>query len=248
VSEALELESVEVGQELELAAPAGTLFRTDDPDEVVARATRTANTLANVIREQKLATNIKGREHVRVEGWSLLGTMLGVFPVCTETRKTEDGWIARVEARTLSGAVVGAAEAICSRSEKTWATREDYALCSMAQTRATSKALRQPLGFVMTLAGFAETPAEEMPRDFQEPPTGAAQTQDQRDELFKIVRHLEELAPSVLREEDWATTLKAFTEAQFGKSESKALSKDEMDSLIVYALDLAKTEIPRSPG
>jgi hypothetical protein len=35
----------------------------------------------------------------------------------------------------------------------------------MAQTRATSKALRQPLGFVMTLAGYAATPAEEMPRE-----------------------------------------------------------------------------------
>jgi hypothetical protein len=35
----------------------------------------------------------------------------------------------------------------------------------MAQTRATSKALRQPLGFVMTLAGYSATPAEEMPRD-----------------------------------------------------------------------------------
>ena len=33
----------------------------------------------------------------------------------------------------------------------------------MAQTRATSKALRQPLGFVITLAGFDPTPAEEMP-------------------------------------------------------------------------------------
>ena len=42
--------------------------------------------------------------------------------------------------------------------------RDDYALRSMAQTRATSKALRQPLGFVMSLAGFDPTPAEEMPR------------------------------------------------------------------------------------
>ena len=35
----------------------------------------------------------------------------------------------------------------------------------MAQTRATSKALRLPLGFVMTLAGLEATPAEEMPQD-----------------------------------------------------------------------------------
>ena len=46
--------------------------------------------------------------------------------------------------------------------EKTWAGRDDYALRSMAQTRATSKAMRQPLGFIITLAGFDATPAEEM--------------------------------------------------------------------------------------
>jgi hypothetical protein len=33
----------------------------------------------------------------------------------------------------------------------------------MAQTRAVSKALRLPLGFVMQLAGFNPTPADEMP-------------------------------------------------------------------------------------
>ena len=33
----------------------------------------------------------------------------------------------------------------------------------MAQTRAVSKALRLPLGFVMSIAGYEATPAEEMP-------------------------------------------------------------------------------------
>lgn len=142
-----------------------TLFGTDDPAGVVRRATEAAKPLADVVRKQKLATNIHGREHVRVEGWTLLGSMLGVFPVCTWTRKLEDGWEARVEARTRDGSIVGAAEAECLRSESTWKSRDDYALRSMAQTRATSKALRQPLGFVMQLAGFDPTPAEEMPRD-----------------------------------------------------------------------------------
>jgi hypothetical protein len=76
-----------------------------------------------------------------------------------------DGWEARVEARTLAGQVVGAAEAECLRTEKTWSSRDDYALRSMAQTRAVSKALRGPLGFVVTLAGYEATPAEEMPAE-----------------------------------------------------------------------------------
>lgn len=51
------------------------------------------------------------------------------------------------------------------RDERTWKDRDDYALRSMAQTRATSKALRGPLGFIVTLAGFEATPSEEMPAD-----------------------------------------------------------------------------------
>ena len=149
--------------------PPATLFGTDDPLEVVARSARIADSLASVIRQQKLAVTISGREHVRVEGWTLLGTMLGVFPVCVWTRKTDDGWEARVEARTRDGSVVGAAESQCSRSEGTWKSRDDFALRSMAQTRATSKALRQPLGFVMGMAGFEATPAEEMPADPRPP-------------------------------------------------------------------------------
>jgi hypothetical protein len=86
------------------------------------------------------------------------------------------GWEARVIARTRMGEVVGSAEAECLRSEDAWSftpppnkygktppARDDYALRSMAQTRAVSKALRLPLGFVMQLAGFNPTPAEEMP-------------------------------------------------------------------------------------
>jgi hypothetical protein len=154
----------EVGTELvPVAAPTSpTLFRTENPNEVVTRAAETANALAAVVKAKKLTVSIQGRDHVRVEGWTLLGAMLGVFPICTWTRKLENGWEARVEARTLAGQLVGAAEAQCLGSEKTWASRDDYALRSMAQTRATSKALRQPLGFVMSMAGFSATPAEEM--------------------------------------------------------------------------------------
>src|SRR3990167_5245892 len=142
-----------------------TLFGTDDPAEVVIRATKIADALADVIRKQGLASRIGDREYVRVEGWTFLGTMLGVFPVTAWTRRiegAEGGWEARVEAVTKDGVVIGAAEAECLRTERTWAKRDDYALRSMAATRATSKALRMPLGFVMTLAGFEATPADEM--------------------------------------------------------------------------------------
>ena len=46
-----------------------------------------------------------------------------------------------------------------------WSGRDDYALRSMAQTRAVSKALRLPLGFIVALAGYEATPADEMPAE-----------------------------------------------------------------------------------
>jgi len=138
------------------------LFGTTEPCEIVSKATAVADSLKSVIKKQGLISNIQGKEYPRCEAWTLLGTMLGVFPVCVWTKQVEGGWEARVEARTRDGSILGAAEAQCLRSERNWSNRDDFALRSMAQTRATAKALRMPLGFVMTLAGFEATPSEEM--------------------------------------------------------------------------------------
>lgn len=167
MTDVIDADVIEAGTDLERveAAPPGTLFRTDDPLEVVERASRVADSLKGVLSRQGLTQNIQGKAYVKVEGWVTLGSMLGVVPVCTWTRPVERGWEARVEARTLDGRVIGAAEAQCTRDEKMWSKRDDYALRSMAQTRATSKALRGPLGFIVTLAGYVATPAEEIPTD-----------------------------------------------------------------------------------
>lgn len=146
------------------AQPVG-LFGTNEPAAVVEKATSVANALKAVIVKQGLVSKISGKEYPRCEAWTLLGTMLGVFPVTVWTKQLDDGWEARVEAKTRDGATIGAAEAQCLRSEKNWSNRDDFALRSMAQTRATAKCLRMPLGFVMTLAGFEATPAEEMSFD-----------------------------------------------------------------------------------
>jgi hypothetical protein len=171
LTEPLEVEALPVkqGEIIPMPAPQSmNLFGVRNPQEILQKAEEHAKVLAGAIEKRALYTEIKQRRHVWVEGWTLLGSMLGVFPVCVWTRplKHEDGthwgWEARVEARTLGGALVGAAEAQCLCEEQNWAGRDDYALRSMAQTRATSKALRLPLGFVVTLAGFDSTPAEEM--------------------------------------------------------------------------------------
>jgi hypothetical protein len=186
MSDTIESTAEDIGTELVVHAQPGTLFRTEDPVEVLERATRVAQALKSVINQQGLVSKIQGREHVRVEGWTTLGSMLGVVPVVEWTRRTEDGWEARVEARTLDGRTVGAAEAMCSKSEgKPWNGRPDYALRSMAQTRATSKALRGPLGFVVTLAGYEATPAEEMPQDGSQMPESGRAASDKQKALVR---------------------------------------------------------------
>jgi hypothetical protein len=192
-----------------VAGSPATLFRSDDPKLVRARAVEVANELAGIIRAQNLYVKIRGEEYVLVEGWTLAGTMLGVFPVLEWSRRIDDGWEARTEARTLSGAVIGAAESMCVRSERKWAKAEEHALRSMAATRSTSRALRQPLGFVMELAGFKATPAEDMP--VEEPaappperprgpiPEAIRPTDDQVTELNRLLTELATAQPDV----DW---------------------------------------------
>lgn len=149
------------------------------PADMLRNAYAAAVPLAKVIDGAHLAVNISGRKFVKVEGWTALGSMMGVFPVVVSTHtvthqawdpngeRIEEvwGWEATVEARTLAGATVGRAEAMCTRDEHSWSGRPQYALRAMAQTRATSRALRGPLGFIVALAGYEATAAEEMPGD-----------------------------------------------------------------------------------
>lgn len=154
----------EEANEVEVYQPAN-LFQTNDPGEHIRRATAVADELKDVIAKRKLFNTIRGKAHVRVEGWQLLGSMLGVTAVCVGTEEVENGYKATVEARRVfDGQVIGRADALCTRTERSgpWKSADDYALISMAQTRATSKALKGPLGFVITLAGYEATPAEEM--------------------------------------------------------------------------------------
>ena len=89
---------------------------TGNPAERMKQMQETAAILAEPVRQRHTVT-ISGREHVRVEGWTMLGALLGVHPYLVWTRHDDydpDGWEARVEARTIDGRVVGSAEAMRS--------------------------------------------------------------------------------------------------------------------------------------
>ena len=212
-----------------------TLFKTDDPVEIIAKATLLADALSDVLQQKNLTTKIGGKPHVNVEGWTLCGTMLGVFPVVEWTRPVENGWEARVEARTKDGAVVGAAEAECLRSEKRWANADDYSVRSMAQTRAISKALRAPLGFIVALAGYETTPEEEMPRD--QPAAarpfdadkdllpGAIQGKDAPKRLFEALNGFDSTV-------DWQETISQVVQSKYGKNSAKELQSEQFEDFL----------------
>jgi len=139
------------------------LFGSTDPVEVIEKAVKVADALKSVIASKGLVKNIQGREYVEIAGWQTLAAMLRLTSVCEWSRPLENGFEARVLVQSPEGSIIGSAEAQCTREERTWKNRDDYALRSMAQTRATAKALRSVLGFVVVLAGYKDTPAEEMP-------------------------------------------------------------------------------------
>jgi hypothetical protein len=80
----------------------------------------------------------------------------------TEALVTGHDWEAKVEVRTPDGTIVGSAEAMCSRGESTWRDRDEYAVRSMAETRAESRAYRRAIGWIVSLAKYNPTPAEEL--------------------------------------------------------------------------------------
>ena len=144
-------------------------------------ATNVANTLAPLVRSQGLVVTGLNRankeaEYVTVEGWEVLGTFLGIVPVTTiikEVKSKQDRTVGYVARATLyqnpviendeivGGTVIARAEAQADRSGF---QKDLFAIASMAQTRALGKAYRMGLSWIMKMAGFEGTPAEEMPK------------------------------------------------------------------------------------
>ena len=147
----------------------------------VGVATNVANTLAPLVRDQGLTVkglnrSNKEAEYVTVEGWEVLGTFLGIVPVTTtiaDIKNNKDrivGYRARATLyqnpiiendEIVGGTVIARAEAQANRDGF---QKDLFAIESMAQTRALGKAYRMGLGWVMKMAGFEGTFAEDMPK------------------------------------------------------------------------------------
>ena len=150
----------------ELATPARPMG-SDEYRDAVKEAGEKAQVLAEVVESCNLYATISGRKYLTVEAWQTIGVGYGITARIDWTRELKDGgWEARAVAIDANAIERSAAECEAGRSDdKPWDSRPAYQQRSMAQTRAISKALRSCLSWVVVLAGYAPTPAEEMPRE-----------------------------------------------------------------------------------
>jgi hypothetical protein len=138
-----------------------------NPDRDTAKAKRAADKLIDIVKQNKWAVKLGSGEHLMYEAWQTVGKYFNVTVATKEAEPVEIGGVIGFKAMgyvidNKTGIEVGHAEAYCMRDEPNWVKKPTFQLASMAQTRAGSKALRQMFGFVVALAGYNPTPAEEM--------------------------------------------------------------------------------------
>ena len=136
----------------------------------IARSDETlhlATDLANFIKENKLTTSVQGKDYVNVEGWQYAGSRLGIVPIVEHVVNMSNEQELKYQAKVTlfdlrSQQTVGAGFAVCSNKESGKKFYQEFAIMSMAQTRAIGKAYRNCLAWIIRAAGYEPTPAEEM--------------------------------------------------------------------------------------
>lgn len=135
------------------------------PNDILKFATE----LKKLILQNKLYANIKGKNYVVVEGWQIAGAFTGTVPIVENVENLSNGkdykYRAEVSLRDKEGNKVGYGVAICTNKEAGKQNFDEYAVASMAQTRAVGKAYRMKIGWLLKIAGYETTPAEEMPQE-----------------------------------------------------------------------------------
>lgn len=157
----------EVKEEKQIALkPALPSIRKPQRDTKFAK--KAADILLDIVSQNRWSIKLGGdKAHLVYEAWQTLGKYYGYTVITGDAEDIELGGVQGFKAKAtvineITGIEVGGAEAYCMRDEPNWKNKPVFQLASMAQTRAGAKALRQILGFVVALAGYSPTPAEEM--------------------------------------------------------------------------------------
>jgi hypothetical protein len=184
--------------------------------------------LSQLIKEKGLSSNIQGKQFVNVEGWQFAGASLGLMPIITSTQdlsnETAIKYMATCEVRNITtGQLVATGIALCSNAEKTKRYFDEYAILSMAQTRAIGKAYRNLLAWLMKAAGFEATPAEEM--DFADAKADARAKEETPTKKPKVVEVVAEEMPvevdrdAIVKDIQAAARMKDLTDIFFSNKE-----------------------------
>lgn len=139
------------------------------------KAKRLGQELNKFLESNSLVIEIASKKYVPVEGWQFTGMQLGLTevvlscePVAPFDDEKEIKYKAVVEVINQSGTIISRGFAWCSNKEGKKKSFEEYAIASMAQTRAIGKAYRNILGWVVKMGGYEATPAEEIDKDKME--------------------------------------------------------------------------------
>jgi hypothetical protein len=152
--------------------PMEALSISREPGLVLEEARRAATALKQVIDGKKKKLTFHGETYLSNEDWLTVARFYGVTSRIRSAKYIEfgegDSKVAGFESVAEaflvgSETVISTAESMCLNDEPNWSKKPLFQLKSMAQTRASSRVLRQVFGWVVVLAGYQPTPAEEMP-------------------------------------------------------------------------------------
>ena len=158
-----------------------------DPEQAYREAQRLVNVVASMCTGPGYLVNISGKQYPKIEWWTSVSASLGLFPRVLYSkrldREDEIAYEAKVEVHR-NGQIIASGEAMCSNREERWRNADEYAIKSMAITRASGKSYRIPLSFLAVMAGLEVTPAEEMPlQDISTSIPKQSRANNQNDEL-----------------------------------------------------------------
>ena len=137
------------------------------PEEQLSEAQAAAKALMSVVSKKAKPVRFNGETYLEYEDWQTVGKFYGLSARVTGSKYIEVGTAKGYEAsaelvHVPTGQVVSSADAMCLNDEPNWMRKPLFQLRSMAQTRACAKAFRNAVSWVVVLAGYKPTPAEEM--------------------------------------------------------------------------------------
>ena len=172
---------------------AAALVLQQAPAETLADAQRAAVALQEVIRRKAKPVIFNGEQYLEFEDLQTVGRFYGVTAKVEAVDPVTFGHVAGFRAIAVAvladGRVISRAIAYCTDDEPTWRGKPLFQRASMAQTRACAKVLRNVLAWVVVLAGYRPTQAEEMQEPRRRLVEGAGLiSKDQQKRFFAIAK------------------------------------------------------------